>query len=54
MASMIEMLEAGEMPPQEAATDRRGSERLLAWIRKILDAEARPCGRPWTGSVTAT
>ena len=39
---MIEMLEAGEMPPkgkpQPTAEERK---RLLAWVRGFLDAEAR-------------
>jgi hypothetical protein len=40
--AMIEMLEAGEMPPKEKpqpTAEERG--RLIAWVRGFLDAEAR-------------
>jgi hypothetical protein len=39
---MVEMLEAGEMPPKskpQPTADERG--RLLTWVRSFLDAEAR-------------
>src|SRR5207248_6469270 len=39
---MIEMLEAGEMPPKEKPQPTAGERaQLIGWVRGFLDAEAR-------------